>query len=289
LIVYYVKLFLLGSTPRSVYGIKNTMRSVQWGTLFPATTLIMVITLVYSVIQPIIVGLSCGIFFLLYQLWKYLFTYQFNQPAASDTGGLFFPKAMSHIFVGLYVEQICLAALFFLFQDQNGKPKAIPEGALMIVLLVITIGFHMILLDSYGPLLRSLPLSLVDRAAHAGHEIPGESANTSTEGVRGQDKVYDSNSRDIEANSQNIKPSAEDVNAPADGLKRNDGPKDFEHPSMGPVRVVWIPKDDLGLGESEEAAILKRGLEASTQGAFMNEKGQVDVDSVPPGRERRPE
>lgn len=35
LIVYYVKLFLLGSTPRSVYAIKNTMRSVQWGTLFP--------------------------------------------------------------------------------------------------------------------------------------------------------------------------------------------------------------------------------------------------------------
>lgn len=36
LIIYYVKLFLLGSTPRSVYNIKNSMRSVRWGTLFPA-------------------------------------------------------------------------------------------------------------------------------------------------------------------------------------------------------------------------------------------------------------
>jgi hypothetical protein len=35
LIVYYVKLFLLGSTPRSVYNIKNGMSSVRWGTLFP--------------------------------------------------------------------------------------------------------------------------------------------------------------------------------------------------------------------------------------------------------------
>jgi hypothetical protein len=25
--------------------------------------------------------------------------------------GLFFPKAMNHIFVGLYIEQICLCAL----------------------------------------------------------------------------------------------------------------------------------------------------------------------------------
>lgn len=36
LIIYYVKLYLLGSTPRSVYAIKNGMRSVQWGTLFPS-------------------------------------------------------------------------------------------------------------------------------------------------------------------------------------------------------------------------------------------------------------
>ena len=43
LIVYYVKLVLLGSTPRSIFTIKYTMRSVQWGTLFPITTLLVVI------------------------------------------------------------------------------------------------------------------------------------------------------------------------------------------------------------------------------------------------------
>ncbi|KAF8138105.1 hypothetical protein K438DRAFT_1638463 [Mycena galopus ATCC 62051] len=43
LIVYYVKLFLLGSTPRSVYGIKYGARSVAWGTTFPGVTLLVVI------------------------------------------------------------------------------------------------------------------------------------------------------------------------------------------------------------------------------------------------------
>ncbi|KAJ7719773.1 hypothetical protein B0H14DRAFT_2278455, partial [Mycena olivaceomarginata] len=38
LVVYYVKLFLLGSTPRSVYGIKYGARSVAWGTTFPGIT-----------------------------------------------------------------------------------------------------------------------------------------------------------------------------------------------------------------------------------------------------------
>ena len=43
LIVYYVKLYLLGSTPRSVWGIKYGKISVAWGTVFPGITLLVVI------------------------------------------------------------------------------------------------------------------------------------------------------------------------------------------------------------------------------------------------------
>lgn len=44
LILYYAKLNLLGSTPRQIYTMKHAFRSVSWGTLFPATTLIVVIS-----------------------------------------------------------------------------------------------------------------------------------------------------------------------------------------------------------------------------------------------------
>lgn len=109
----------------------------------------------YSIIAPIINGLVCVAFFLFYQVWKYLFLWQLGQPAAGDTGGefewylnwhwthvgagLFFPKAMQHIFVGLYIEQICLCALFFLSRDASNKPSAIPQGALMVVLICFTV------------------------------------------------------------------------------------------------------------------------------------------------------
>jgi len=43
LILYYVKIILLGSTPRSVYDIKFGPRMVNWGTLFPSITLLVVI------------------------------------------------------------------------------------------------------------------------------------------------------------------------------------------------------------------------------------------------------
>ena len=140
LVLYYVKITLLGSTPRSVYRIKYSPRTSNWGTLFPSTTLLVVITLAYSIISPVINGLAFAAFFLFYMLYKYLFTWVNDQPLSSDTGGLFFPKALQHVFVGLYIQQLCLCALFFLAQDTAKKPSAIPEGALMIVLIIFTVG-----------------------------------------------------------------------------------------------------------------------------------------------------
>ena len=78
-------------------------------------------------------------FVLFYFLYKYQFTWVNDQPATSDTGGLFFPKALQQVFVGLYIQQICLCALFFLAQDENKHASAIPEGALMVVLIVFTV------------------------------------------------------------------------------------------------------------------------------------------------------
>ena len=74
-----------------------------------------------------------------YLLYKYLFLYVYQQPTASDTGGLFYPKAFQHVLVGLYVQQICLCALFFLATDDQGKHSSVAEGALMVVLIVITV------------------------------------------------------------------------------------------------------------------------------------------------------
>ena len=153
LVMYYLKITLLGSTPRSVYAIKYSPRMSAWGTLFPAMTQLVVITFGYSIISPIINGLAFASFFLFYLLYKYLFTWVNDQPRSSETGGLFFPKAIQHLFVGLYVQQLCLCALFFLAQNSHDSPSAIPEGALMVVLIVFTVSitlmsvcYHMSLL-----------------------------------------------------------------------------------------------------------------------------------------------
>lgn len=97
LILYYVKLFILGSTPRSVFGIKYNMNGVAWGTLvsadeakcdsaptdlfldsqWPNMTLLTVIGLSYSIIAPLICGFAFVAFFL------YWFVYKVSRPLVS--------------------------------------------------------------------------------------------------------------------------------------------------------------------------------------------------------------
>ncbi|KAJ7728429.1 hypothetical protein DFH07DRAFT_851183 [Mycena maculata] len=287
LVIYYVKLFLLGSTPRSIYGIKYGARSVAWGTTFPGVTLLVVIALVYSVISPVINGLACFTFYMFYLLYKYLFLWQFEQPPASDTGGLFFPKAISHIFVGLYVQQICMAALFFLARDENNDASSIPQGALMIVMIVFTIMFQLLIDNSYGPLRHALPLSLADKTFNAAAEraetaqtpdgsethemkeakkleregtVPQVSEHEEYEGLRDDQKVGDRAAR--------VKSEEE---------------YGFAHPAASrPQRIVWFPRDRLGLGEEEERACREMGVNTSLHDAEMNEKGKVDISGPPP-------
>ncbi|KAG6840700.1 hypothetical protein C0991_005003 [Blastosporella zonata] len=267
LIIYYVKLFILGSTPRSIYSIKFGLRDVQWGTTFPGVTLLVVIALGYSIISPIINGLACATFFAFYMLYKYLFLWQYGQPSTSDTGGLFFPKAIQHIFVGLYVQQVCLAALFFLARNENHKASAVPQGALMVVLIVFTVGFNIIINNSYGPLLNSLPLSIKDRTW--GAQPAAETQPLIT------DKV------DISEDEKKDGPSHVEAIEPKE-------PEDygFAHPAASrPQRTVWLPKDSFGLAEEEERACKEAGVDASTDDAQINEKGKVDISGAPPNED----
>jgi hypothetical protein len=253
-------------------------------------------------ISPIINGIACIAFFFSFFVWKYLFLWQLDQPASGDTGGLFFPKAIQHIFVGLYIQQVCLAALFFL------APSGKVMGILTVVLICLTALYHMIINNSYDPLLHSLPLTLAPRSygmkgeAQLHEDLPGEDDDDfgGTEESSHQDGGKDKPKNDDEnllpprtaegiiQSNQGPEPSREyGASVPVEG-KRNEGPTDFNHPaSVEPQRIIWIPNDPLGLGEIEAGALNAVGVESSTEHATMNNKGHVDIDGVPPGSDPR--
>lgn len=90
LVIYIIKLILLGGTPRSVWGLRYTMQTPTWGQTFPNVTIVAIISecrrvslafrlidvsaaISYMIISPIINGLAVAAFFMLYEIYKYLY------------------------------------------------------------------------------------------------------------------------------------------------------------------------------------------------------------------------
>ncbi|KAH7339317.1 DUF221-domain-containing protein [Rhizoctonia solani] len=147
LVVHYLKKHLFGSTPRQSFEITFMMPHADFGVILPRLSLLCTIALAYSVIAPVISGLAMLAFALYYVAWKFLFLWVYDQPEPQETGGLYFPLIVSNLFVGLYIEQLCLAGLFFLDARQT---VSLVLGIFMIILLVITIGVQILLRKSFA-------------------------------------------------------------------------------------------------------------------------------------------
>jgi hypothetical protein len=149
--MFLLKGILGGNTPRKAYlksvciqaiplisnlliPLQYKMDQFAWATVWPPVCLIVCITIVYSVIQPIITLLALVAFALLFAAYKYMLYWTTDQPDSLETGGLFYIKALRTVFVSLYIEEVCLIGLFFLSTDTTGnrsKP-GIAGGVIMV-------------------------------------------------------------------------------------------------------------------------------------------------------------
>ncbi|KAG5729523.1 hypothetical protein E4T56_gene4603 [Termitomyces sp. T112] len=162
LILHFIKKQFLGRTPRQAYEVTFLMPSADFGIILPRLSLLVTIAFAYSVLSPLINLLALISFGMFYLAWKFLLLQVFDQPDHLETGGLYFPMAISNLFVGLYIEQICLACLFFL-KVNNDRAPAIAEGVLMILLIVVTMVAQILMKHSFNPLISYLPMSLATK------------------------------------------------------------------------------------------------------------------------------
>lgn len=219
-------------------------------------------------------------------------------------------------FIGLYLQQICLAALLFL-------ARAIPQGGCIIALFILTLFYHYLLTNSFGPLVVSLPLTLADKtyglrketpattpAADANHHDPTADAKVAaaqdaeeapppedgqatgverhelkprtrrqlTGGTHHSEGAHDDDVGEAET-------TASVLNEPTTE-REPEAPTDFTHPAIAHTQMtVWIPQDlvwDGALSAQEEESIRAHGVLVSSAGAKMNAKGHVDISAAPP-------
>jgi hypothetical protein len=119
-----------------------------------------------------------------------VFSQVFDQPDQSETGGLYFPMAVSNLcmlrglvdfrfadcvesVVGLYIEQISLACLFFL-KISVSRTSSIIEGVLMIVLFFITLGMHIFVKSSFDRTFHRSDVSNGIWCWHSYHTLPSD-------------------------------------------------------------------------------------------------------------------
>ncbi|KAF8637999.1 hypothetical protein AX16_010631 [Volvariella volvacea WC 439] len=159
LLLHFIKKWFLGRTPRQAYEVTFMMPAADFGAVLPRLSLLATIAFAYSVLSPLINLLALISFAMFYVAWKFLFTQVFDQPDEMETGGLYFPMAVSNLFVGLYIEHICLACLFFL-KSSVSKEAGIVQAGLMLALLGITAVAQIFITHCYGPITKYLPMSL---------------------------------------------------------------------------------------------------------------------------------
>lgn len=303
-VIYYIKAFILAGTPRKSWHVHHDVGAPAWGVLFPAITLITTVTFGYAVLAPLINGFAFVAFILFWVLYKYTATYVWDMKPANETSGLFFMQAINASMAGLYLSQLILTVLFFVAQqtDANGNrsQSSIPEGVFMVVLMVITVGFHIVLLDSVGDLPTALPLSLVRATNGSSHDdratIDSDSSPT--------DKERFNTARAANAGSNVVSSGALGADRDAkpgqylavgnidgahgfNGHDKSGDAQAFLHPALrDPQRTLWYPCDRFGLSAEAVARAREHGLDATDEGAGFDPNNRITTDMYePPGEQ----
>jgi hypothetical protein len=142
---------IFATTPRQLVGQKRTCPTVNLGTLIPGHTVIFVLGLEYAVIAPLIIPFI--ILFYAFNYFVYLYQFLYVYELEFETAGRAFPRAIRHVYVGLFTSELTLVGLFAIRKGATG------QLVLMIITLVLTV-FSLAYYDkAFKPLFKYLPIS----------------------------------------------------------------------------------------------------------------------------------
>ncbi|KAI9289927.1 hypothetical protein BC943DRAFT_312922 [Umbelopsis sp. AD052] len=209
-------------TPRAIFT-RCHPRSLRYGTAFPQLTLVFSIGMVFATIAPMVITFAV----MYYAIFYFVYLHQIHQYYAINhqTAGLFYWKAMHHVFVGLIIQQLTVAGLFLL----RGSLVA---GFICLSILLITLFIKWHIQKAYDPLVYNLPMSKIG--------VNVKSAFTRCEFL-----------------------DAHDTEAAMGRVKRSEGPAQhsYLHPSLiAPTPKVWLPETKSA--HAEAAELQRMGIDA---------------------------
>ncbi|KAF7324418.1 DUF221 family protein [Mycena venus] len=267
LIIHFIHKWLLLRTPRQAFGVSFLMPSADFALILPRLSLLATIGFAYSVLNPVVDLFALLSYSMFYLAFKLLLTQVYDQRAEDETGGMYFPMAISNLFgvIGLYIAQICLASLFFL-KASVSSVSFIAMGLLMLVLISLTGLAHFLLSRRFEPIAQFLPMSLatkdfVDRFDRQSDckaklaDVQNANEDLAPGSVRRRVSVLLKRpGRALEgaaASSVERRVEQDAVDLSDDDSSRGEAQEqEFDHPSVHIQQPwIWIPADRLGLSK----------------------------------------
>lgn len=287
----------LAGTPRAMYNKWTSLSALLWGSLLPVYTNIVVISVTYAVIAPLMLfwsTIGLGLFYLAYR-----YNLLFVSDTAVDTQGLFYPRALKQLFVGIYLAEVCMVGMF-------AVSKAIGPCVLMAIFLVFTVLFQISLGKALNPLLYSLPRTLqIEEEAHqehlsateSGDQVDGAAQNEASNGARktkGMKMLAPGGSEPGVQKQGNflskfLKPwiyadywTLRNLVPQNGGLPTYDEATEsnaYWHPAAtSETPILWIPEDIAGVSK-QEVAETSRVIPITDEGSRLDEKNKLVWDT----------
>ncbi|EME78489.1 uncharacterized protein MYCFIDRAFT_58545 [Pseudocercospora fijiensis CIRAD86] len=296
LVLFMVLGKILDKTPRKMYSRWIKLSGLGWGTLFPVYTNLLVIAFCYAAIAPLVMGFAAIGLSLFYFAYRYNLLFVSN--ASIDTKGLVYPRALKHLFVGLYVAEVCLIGLFAI--ATGSSIGALGPLILMIVFLIFTALYHISLNSAMDPLLNYLPKSL-DAEERRLLQIENGNVAEGDQYADGAGKegahVHSTGANHELGAAPQKKPNfftkwlRPDLYADYETMRRL-VPKDiainyteetedhaFYNPAIGsPAPLLWIPRDPVGISR-QEVADTGKVIPITDEGAYLDDKNNVCWDA----------
>ncbi|KAI9599153.1 hypothetical protein BDF19DRAFT_116931 [Syncephalis fuscata] len=142
-------------TPRKVLQ-RRRLPEMEWGRIYPNAAFIFCTGYVYSTIAPLILPFVVIYFTLHHVVFRYQFLYVYASHRGSAARA--FPKAISHIFAGIYIQQLTLMGIMILREQ---VALSVMQG----LLVAFTIMAHVYMNKGFGMgtagLIEYIPLELL--------------------------------------------------------------------------------------------------------------------------------
>ncbi|PCD21468.1 hypothetical protein AU210_016430 [Fusarium oxysporum f. sp. radicis-cucumerinum] len=268
---WYLLSPVFDATARQKWSRNTRLSPAKYGALFPVYTNFACISLIYCTISPLIsifAILTFGLFWIA-QKYTALYVSKFD----FDTGGKLYPRAINQTFTGLYTMELCVSGLFFTTRDANGRASCVPQGVIMLALLVFTMIFQMTLNKSFTALSNVLPTMLLRlHDSEDASSLSTSGGNFAPTKVRGSQREHAQKMMSALHSDSFVQPESLDQASFQHGALRRREP------------ITWIPQDDLGIAEDEirQTRELSSNIQIESYGAALDAMANVTYSRNPP-------